>query len=198
MGAALVSCDPPSEKSPTYTTTVSGKIITPARAADPTKGSTIGTAIVWADPNHKVRAKTDGSYSLKVTHAGTFTITAKYIGAGGKYKARAPKTFNTTNKNIDGENIVLDYGYSTTLVGRVITITGSTNVPRNGATVTIEVEGRVVGSTTTGGGLANYSITFAHPGDYRATASFTGLKNDIYRVDHGNEKTWRITFDLQP
>ena len=61
-----------------YTTTVSGKLITPARAADPARGSTITTARVWSniDPAKKVEVGADGSYSLQVvSHSGSFTIT---------------------------------------------------------------------------------------------------------------------------
>ena len=203
----LYSCDnpsgssAPSEKSPppTYTTTVSGRIVTPARAADPTKGSTIGTAEVWAstDPARKVAAKADGTYSLEVTHAGTFGITAGYTGTDGNYKTSDEKTFKTADKTIDGENIALNYGHSTTLTGRVITVGYPTNISRNGARITIRVEGRVVGSTTAGGGYAEFSITFAHPGRFKATARFTGLKDKSHGIDT-TDKIDRQLFDLRP
>ena len=49
---------------------------------------------------------------------------------------------------------------------------------RDGATVTIEVEKDVVGSTTTKDG-GKYSITFAHPGTFKATASFPGFRDSV-------------------
>ena len=84
------SCDPPS--SPTYTTTVSGKIITP-------KGNPITTAQVRA-PGAKAKTKADGSYELKVKHSGTFQIFANYApndsSKRGDYKQGAPQTVKTT------------------------------------------------------------------------------------------------------
>ena len=207
----LYSCDnpsgssapsAPSEKSPppTYTTTVSGRIVTPARAADPTKGSTIGTAEVWAstDPNRKVAAKADGTYSIEVTHAGTFGITSGYTGTDGNYKTSDEKTFKTADKTIDGENIALKYGYSTEFTGRVLTVADPRSISRNGAVVTVEVEGRVVGSTTAGGGRAEFSITFAHPGSFKIIARLTGFKDDVAEYGDFTRERWRKLFDLQP
>lgn len=84
VAALLAACPTPGggggESTPTtYTTTVRGKVITPARAADPVKGSIITTARVWAstDPTKKVAVGADGSYRLQVAgHSGSFTITA--------------------------------------------------------------------------------------------------------------------------
>ena len=209
----LYSCDnpsgssapsAPSEKSPppTYTTTVSGRIVTPARAADPTKGGTIGTAEVWVstDPNRKVAAKADGTYSIEVTHAGTFGITAGYTGTDGNYKTSDEKTFKTADKTIDGENIALKYGHKTTLIGNVFTLGDLRLIYINGATVTIRVEGRVVGSTTAAGGNAEYSITFTHPGRFTATGSFPGFQDRIARFSRTMEDSERFRngFDLRP
>ena len=84
----------------TYTTTVKGKVITPAKAAGPTKGSVIATAQVWAstDPAKKVDVGTDGSYTLEVAgHSGSFTITAEYTATSNKnYKTSDPKSVTTT------------------------------------------------------------------------------------------------------
>ena len=181
---------------------MSGRIVTPARDADPTKGSTIGTAEVWAstDPNRKVAAKADGTYSLEVTHAGTFGITAGYTGTDGNYKISDEKTFKTTDKTIDGENIALKYGHSIEFTGRVITVADPRSISRNGAVVTVEVEGRVVGSTTAGGERAEYSITFAHPGRFTATGSFPGFQDRIARFSRTMEDSERFRngFDLRP
>ena len=154
---------------------------------------------MWAstDPNRKVVAKADGTYRIEVTHAGTFGITAGYTGTDGNYKTSNEKTFKTADKTIDGENIALNYGHSTTLTGRVITVGYTTNISRNGAKITIRVEGRVVGSTTAGGGDAEFRITFAHPGSFTATARFTGLKDKSHGIDT-TDKIDRQLFDLRP
>ena len=64
-------------------------------AADPTKGSVITTARVWAstDPTKKVEVGADGSYSLEVAgHTGSFTITAEYTATDNEnYKTANPK-----------------------------------------------------------------------------------------------------------
>ena len=70
----FTACPPPSgggdpaDPEITYTTTVKGKVVTPARAADPAKGNIITTARVWSsiDPAKKVAVGADGSYSLQV------------------------------------------------------------------------------------------------------------------------------------
>ena len=150
----------------TYTTTVKGKVITPARAADPAKGSIITTARVWSsiNPARKVAVGTDGSYSLQViNHTGSFAITAEYTATGNKnYKTSDPKTVTTKGAAIENQDIALNYGYTTTMNGYITTGTPSyQNI--DGATVTAEVEGIEAASDTTGAdGL--YSVTFNHPG----------------------------------
>ena len=164
-----------------YTTSITGKVVTPARAADPAKGAVITTAQVWAstDPGNKVSVDTaDGSYALEgVRHSGTFTITADYTAADGDYKAGAPQAVSTTAAT-HTRNIALSYGYTTTLSGQVSdNPSGSTYINRNGLPVIIEVEDREVARTTsrTIGGIAgSYRITFDHPGTFRASASFEG------------------------
>ena len=93
-----------SPPTPTYTTTVSGKVITPARAADPTKGSIITTARVWAstDPTKKIAVGADGSYSLQVAgHSGSFTITAEYTATGNKnYKTSTTEDGHEVGRGI--------------------------------------------------------------------------------------------------
>ena len=150
-----------------YTTTVRGKVVTPARAADPAKGNNITTARVWSsvNPANKVPVdSTDGSYSLQVVnHSGSFTITAEYTAAGDKnYKTGDPRTVTTRGALIDNQDIPLNYGYTTTMSGYITTGTPSlANVA--GATVTAEVEGIEAARDTTGtDGL--YSVTFDHPG----------------------------------
>ena len=198
MGAALHSCDPPSEKSKTYTTTVSGKIITPGRAADPEKGIEIAAATVWADPAKKIPAKPDGSYQLNVTHTGSFTLRADYTGSDGDYQASVPKTFNTTDRNIDNQNIALKYGHTTTVSGTTFVLSASGNPAiQNGVKVTIEVEERVVGSTISSGG-GKYTITFNHGGHFTGTASFTGVKDDSYNEFSDTSKTQTKNFVLRP
>ena len=192
----LHSCDPPSEKGKTYTTTVSGKIITPARAADPTKGGTIGTATVWADPAKKVAANPDGSYRLKVAHSGSFTLTADYTGTDGNYKASAPKTFNTSAEKIDNQNIALQYGHTVNFIGRVIYypsgIMGGSGRSQNGATVTVEVEGVEVDrdQTKTIRGIAgSYSLNVNHNGHVTVKASYNGMTDSVTH-NVGNRATF--------
>ena len=127
------------EPTATYTTTVRGKIVTPARAADPAKGSIITTARVWSsiDPANKVPVdSTDGSCNLEVAnHTGSFTITADYTAAGNRnYKTSAPRTVTTTGAAIENQDIALKYGYTTTVSGTVVTLPGGgTTAPVIGA-----------------------------------------------------------------
>ena len=194
----LHSCDPPSEKSKPYTTTVSGQIITPGRAANPKKGSTIAAAAVWVDPAKKILAKPNGSYQLNVTHSGSFTIKADYTGSDGDYQASAPKTFNTTARNIDNQNIALKYGHTTTVSGTTFVFSASgTPAIQNGVEVIIEVEGCVAGSAISSGG-GKYTITFNHGGHFTGTASFTGVKNDSYNESSDTSKTQTKNFVLRP
>ena len=184
-----MSCDPPADSPKTYTTTVSGRIITPGFAADPSKGSTIGTAEVWADPARKAAAKADGSYSLEVTHSGTFTITADYTGTDGNYKASAPKTINTSAQNIDDQNITLKYGHTTAVSGSVLVypggvaesvLAGIAGTRTNGVTVIVEVEGVEVARGMTkniGGSDGEYNINdIPHNGTLTIKGSLTGMR----------------------
>ena len=176
------------------TTTVSGKVVTPARAADPAKGSHISTAQVWAstDPDNKVPVNTaDGSYTLSgVKHSGTFTITAEYTATGNSnYTTSDPQNVSTTASTYT-QDIALKYGYTTTVSGQVIGSSGGTSSRVNGAAVIMEVEGVEAGRDTTrniGGGVLNdgrYSITAAHPGRLRVrvippTGVTVGRTSDI-------------------
>ena len=188
MVALLAACPPPGGGGTptTYTTTVSGKVTTPA-------GNPIATARVWAstDLATKVTVGTDGSYNLKVVdHPGTFTVSADYTATDGNYKAAAPQSVTTT-VTAHTQDIALKYGYTITVSGRVIDVSG-TAVTINGATVTARVEDRVVRSTTSSGTDAagnpagNYSITFDHPGAFRVTASHMGMsESNTYTGETG-------------
>ena len=193
VAALLTACPSPSgggtpPPTPTYTTTITGKVVTPARAADPTKGSVITTAQVWAstDPTKKVSVDTtDGSYSLEVAgHSGTFTITADYTAGDGDYKAGTPQSVTTTAA-AHTQNVALKYGYTTTLSGQVFdTPPGVSVTERNGATVIITTESRGLEvarttSSTIGGNAGSYRVTFDHPGSFRITASFDGRSNSF-------------------
>ena len=195
----------------TYTTTVKGTVVTPARAADPTKGAVITTARVWAstDPTKKVSVDTtDGSYTLEVVkHSGSFTITADYTATApndnGNYKAGTPQSVTTTAAAYT-QNIALKYGYTITLSGIVVALSGSSGSARNNATVTAAVEGREVASTTSSGTRAdgtptgNYRITFDHPGTFRVTASFTGLNDEVFNPARLTAATHTNNFVLSP
>ena len=174
----LHSCDNPSgPKKSSPTTTVSGKITTPA-------GNPLTTAQVWAstDPARKVKVKQDGSCSLGVFHSGSFTITAE--DTDGNYKTSDPKPFNDIKaKNIDGQDIGLNYGHTTTLSGKTWLYSGAPPAaggPRSGITVTIEVEGVEVGRTTSTLGssrttLGSYTFSdVAHNGTLTVKANRLG------------------------
>ena len=168
-----------------YTTTITGKVITPARAADPAKGAVITTAQVWAstDPGNKVSVDTaDGSFTLSVKHPVTFTLNADYTAPDKNYKAGAPQTVTTTAA-AHTRNIALSYGYTTTLDGRVFDNPPGASIDyRNGATVVIAVEGREAARTvsrTIGGNVGSYSITFDHPGAFRITGSFESRSHSV-------------------
>ena len=188
VAALLAACPPPggggTPPPETYTTTVSGKVITPARAADPAKGSTITTARVWAstDPTKKIAVGADGSYSLQVAgHSGNFTITAEYTAAGDKnYKTGDPRTVTTKGAAIENQDIALEYGYTTTVRGTVVTLAGGgTTAPVVGATVVIEVEGIEAGRDTARAGNGEYRITVDHPGVM--TAKVTSSTGNVTR-----------------
>ena len=171
-----------------YTTTITGKVVTPARAADPAKGGVIKTAQAWAstDPGNKVTVDTaDGSYTLEgVRHSGTFTITADYTAADGDYKTGAPQTVSTTAA-AHTQDITLSYGHTITLSGRVFdNPPGASITYRNGATVIITAENRGLEvartiSSTIGGNAGSYRVTFDHPGRFRITASFDGRSHSF-------------------
>ena len=167
-----------------YTTTVRGKVVTPARAADPTNGSIIPTARVWSsiDPAEKVAVGADGSYSLQVAgHSGSFTITAEYTATGNKnYKTSDPKAVTTTDAAIENQDITLNYGYTTEVTVEVALYpAGGPPTIANGVTVIITAnttseQGHVVGRGITSGTATNAVITVDHPGMIRVTASNTG------------------------
>ena len=191
VAALLAACPPPggggTPPAPTYTTTVSGKVTTPAgnavtqyeTRAKPAVPSA-ADAKVWAStaPTTKVAVAADGSYTLEVAgHPGTFTLNVDYPAARD-YKAGAPQSVST-NAAAHTQNIALEYGYRTTLSGQVIDTDPAG--PRNEVPVIIDVEGREVGrtiSSTIGGNAGSYRITFDHPGTFRATASFGGRSGE--------------------
>ena len=177
-----------------YTTTVRGKVVTPARAADPAKGNNITTARVWSsvDPANKVPVdSTDGSYTLEVAnHTGSFTITADYTAADGKYTTSTAQTVNTTGAAVDNQDIALNYGYTTEVtvqVGLFPSGLGSTAgaMIASGATVVITAEdGHEVGrGTTSGASSPSAVITVNHPGRMRVTASYPGYRSAFQNRD---------------
>ena len=169
----------------TYTTTVKGKIVTPAKAADSTKGSIITTARVWSsiDPAKKVDVGADGSYSLQVAnHTGNFTITAEYTATGNRnYKTSDPKAVTTTAPAIENQDIPLNYGHTTEVTVRV-SLQSASGAGRfsSGVTVVITAEnGHEVGRGITSGAAGPRAvITVDHPGDIVITASRSGYWND--------------------
>ena len=190
----MAACPPPGggggEPTPTtYTTTVSGKVITPAgntvRQYDTATRLSVPSAAdakVWASTasTTKVAVAADGSYTLSVTHPGTFTLNVDYP-AGRDYKAGAPQSVSTT-ATAHTQNIALKYGYTTTISGRVNdNLPSGSAVVRNGAPVMVYVEGREVGRTvspTISTDSGTYLITFDHPGTFRAAASFEAQTGD--------------------
>ena len=179
-----------------YTTTVRGKVVTPARAADPAKGSIINTARVWSsiDPARKVDVGTDGSYSLQVVnHTGSFTITAEYTAAGNRnYKTSDPKTVTTRGASIENQDVALNYGYTTEITMQVFlhATTTSGGTISSGVTVVITAEdGHEVGrGITASGGARTAVISVDHPGRMIITAS-----RDGYMGNAGTEKTTEVT-----
>ena len=193
VAVLLAACPPPggggTPPAATYTTTVSGKVTTPAGNTvtqyDTATRSSVPSAAdakVWAStaPTTKVAAAADGSYTLTVTHPGTFTITADYTATDGDYKAGAPQTVTTTAAAYT-QNIALNYGYTITIRGRIADdqrSTGGTIIAGSGATVTAAAEGRVVTSVTANA-TGSYRITFDHPGTFQLRASLPG-RSDVF------------------
>ena len=162
-------------------TTPAGNAVTQYETAARPLVPSAADAKVWAStaPTTKVTAAADGSYTLEVAgHPGTFTINVDYPAARD-YQAAAPQSVSTTAAT-HTQNIVLNYGYRTTLSGEVID-TGAPAGPRNEVPVIIEVESREVDRTVSraiGGNAGSYRITFDHPGTFRATASFGGREGE--------------------
>ena len=194
IAALLAACPPPSgggtPPPETYTTTVSGKVITPARAADPAKGSTITTARVWSsiDPAEKVAVGADGSYTLQVAgHSGSFTITAEYTATDGNYRAGDPKTVSTKGAAIENQDIALKYGHTTefTVKASLNATTTSGGTISSCVTVVITAEGdHEIGRGITSGNFAatgvlpSAVITVDHPGEITATVSRDGYRSN--------------------
>ena len=191
MAALLAACPPPGGGGTptTYTTTVSGKVTTPAGntvtqydTATRRSVPSAADAKVWASTASatRVAVAADGSFTLSVTHPGTFTLNVDYPAARD-YKTGAPQSVRTT-ATAHTQNIALKYGYTTTIEGRVADRAPSGLTYRDGAIVTVSVERREVARTvsrTIGGNVGSYnSITFDHPGTFRITASFSG-RSDI-------------------
>ena len=166
----------------TYTTRVSGKITTPADKAivrygvDATTGRVISIpdaqdALVWASTAlaTKVNAAPNGSYTLSVTHRGTFDLIASYP-TGRNYKNSTPKTVNTT-ASTHTQNIALNYGYRTTISGTV-GLKNSTTTLSN-VTVKVQVERRDVATTVTDSD-GTYSVTIDHAGSFSVIFSTPG------------------------
>ena len=216
VAALLAACPPPggggTPPAATYTTTVSGKVTTPdgntVTQYDTATRSSVPSAAdakVWASTasTTKVAVAADGSYTLTVTHSGTFTLNVDY--PAGDYKTGAPQSVSTTAAT-HTQNIALRYGHTITLSGIVVALNpgGSGGSARNNATVTAAVEGREVGSTTSSGTQAdgspagNYRITFDHPGTFRATASFTGLNDEVFNPARLTAATHTNNFVLRP
>ena len=172
-----------------YITIVKGKVITPAKALDPAKGAVITTAQVWSstDTKNKVSVNTtDGSYTMIITHSGTFTLNADYTAAApndkGNYKTATPQAVTTTAQT-HTQNITLKYGYTTTLSGRVVV--GLAATATNGATIIVSVEGREVTrtvSSTIESQAGMYRVTFDHPGSFLTTANVVGSGSDRYEA----------------
>ena len=160
-------------------------MVTPARAADPAKGSIITTARVWSsiDPGKKVDVGADGSYSLEVAgHTGSFTITAEYTATDGNYKTSDPKPVSTTGAAIDNQDIALNYGYTTTVTVQVSLQSASgAGALSSGVTVVITAEdGHEVGrGITSGDPSPSAVIEVDHPGRMRVTASRDGYQSEF-------------------
>ena len=200
MVVLLTACPPPggggTPPAATYTTTVSGKVTTPAgnpvtqyETAARTSVRSADAAKVWASTASatKVAVAADGSYTLEVTdHPGTFTLNVDYP-AGRDYKAGAPQSVTTTAA-AHTQHIALSYGYTTTMSGLVTDCLSVSNCSnRNGATVIVELEGRKAADTVSriiGGNAGSYRITFDHPGTFRATASFESRTDDQSYARH--------------
>ena len=157
---------------------------------------------MWSsiDPAKKVEVGADGSYSLQVAgHSGSFTITAEYTATDGNYKTSTAKTVGTTGTAIDGQDIPLNYGHTTTVtVGVVLQTAGGGGAVSNGVTVVITAEnGHEVGRGITSGAAKRAVITVDHPGRMIITASRTGYTSDSSpRVTTAN--TTSIIMSLNP
>ena len=176
LGAAflLYACTPPGNSGPQPDTVVSGKVTTPA--GKPMPDAEVRAEVEGsAGPADKVKVNKDGSYSLGVFHSGSFTLTAGYTGEGGNYQSSDPKPFNDIKaKNMNGQDIALKYGHTTTLSGQVVgnytsSAGGRGTTLENNAAVIVEVEGIEVTKYRTRriGGIGNgaYSISnIAHNG----------------------------------
>ena len=188
-----------------YTTTITGKVTTPAGKAVTQYDGALGRSVPSAedaevrastDPAAKAAVAADGSFNLSVKHPGTFTLSVDYP-AGRDYKAGAPQTVNTTAA-AHTRDIPLRYGYTITLSGAVFYIPpGETVTFKNDATIIITVEYDVrevdgtlqvvndgvevarTTSSTIGGNEGRYRVTFDHPGTFRVMSSFDGRSDSF-------------------
>ena len=131
---------------------------------------------------HRPRSKSQGKAGRQLQPGrvpfGQLTLTAE--DTEGNYKTSAPKPFNDIKaKNIDGQDIELKYGHTTTLSGKTLTYDGSplAGGPQSDITVIIEVEGVEVDRTTSIRGtrstVGSYTLNnVAHNGTLTVKANF--------------------------
>ena len=175
---------------PTYTTTVSGKIST-------FQGDLIATARVWAstDPTTKVTVGADGSYTLAVTHPGTFSIIAEYTARDGNYYSSYPRVIMTTKAVY---SLVLSLSHKSTfrLFGRVYSRSSGNLV--SGALIQVFINGREVKRTTSlnvPGYMGTYNIYFNNPGTFTVKASF-GSQSVTQKVENVTSRLWPLILYL--
>ena len=176
----------------TYTTTVSGKIST-------FQGDLIATARVWAstDPTTKVTVGADGSYTLAVTHPGTFSIIAEYTAGDGNYYSSYPRVIMTTKAVY---SLVLSLSHKSTfrLFGRVYSRSSGNLV--SGALIQVFINGREVNRTTTypssaTGYVGVYNIYFNNPGTFTVKASL-GSQSVTQKVENVTSRSWPLILYL--
>ena len=152
---------------------------------------------MWSsiDPANKVPVNTtDGSYSLQVAnHTGSFTITAEYTAADGKYKTSTAKTVTTKGASIENQDIALEYGYTTEVIAKASLNMNTTSGGRisSGVTIVITAEdGHEVGRGITSGAVGPSAvIPVDHPGRILITASRDGYRGDTTNSERLNIST---------
>ena len=148
----------------TITTTVSGTITDP-------EGKPMSEAQVWHSitPDKKVKTKKDGTYSLLVSHQGSFKL---HVSKKGYREGKLSVKVNARQHKAD---LQLDYSYIKALSGTVEDPVGN---PIADVVISVSTTDKKFKT----GPRGNYSIKIPHSGKFDITLTKTGYKDKTVTV----------------